>query len=89
MAKHMLTTTDNPYDPTDSFAEWYAWDMRNGYHTLSFLARVVRTSHDISEADQTAAIEHAIEEIVKENPGGFYRKIEIKEDELIKNNNLL
>lgn len=80
MALHMLTTTDNPFDPTQQFDEWYAWDQRAGYHTLAFLARVVRTSHDISEADQTLAIERAIDEIVKENITGLYRKVAIPED---------
>lgn len=80
MAKHMLTTTDNPFDPTVDFSEWYAWDTRNGYHTLSFLARVVKTSPDVSDADQALAIERAIDEIVKENPSGVYRKVEIKEE---------
>lgn len=78
MAEHMLTTVDNPYDPFTQFDEWRAYDERHGYNTLSFLARIVVISDDLSEADQSDAIEDAIEEIVSENVLGIYRKVEEK-----------
>jgi hypothetical protein len=71
----MLTTTDNPYNPFTHFDEWYTFDMAKHHNTTSFLARVVLTSDELSEADQDAAIEHAIDEIVKENVTGLYRKV--------------
>ncbi len=73
--EHMLTTVDNPYDPFTHFNEWLAYDTVVGHHTLSFLARVVRTSHELSEADQAVAEEQAIDEIVRENVSGFFRKV--------------
>ena len=73
--EHMLTTVDNPFNPHTHFEEWYAYDERSGYHTTSFLARVVRTSDELSEADQHVAIENAIDEIVRENVLGIYRKV--------------
>jgi len=76
MVEHMLTTVDNPFDPFTEWDEWYAFDERHGYRTTAFLARVVITSDDLSDADQSAAIEAAIDEIVKENVLGLYRKIE-------------
>lgn len=75
MALHMLTTVDNPYDPFTRFDEWYSWDAAAGYHTPSFLARIVKSSDELSEADQDLAIERAIDEIVKENVLGLYRKV--------------
>lgn len=75
MSDHMLTTVDNPFSPFTHFDEWNAWDMWAGYHTLSFLARIVRTSSELSEADQEAAIDHAIDEIVRENVSGMWRKV--------------
>lgn len=75
MTKHMLTTTDNPFDPFTQFDEWFAFDTGAGYNTLPFLARVTVTSHELSEADQLVAIEQAIDEIVKENILGLYRKV--------------
>lgn len=72
---HMLTTVDNPYDPFNQYKEWYAFDTHHGYHTLAYLARIVVTSPILSEADQELAIEQAIDEIVKENVLGIYRKV--------------
>jgi hypothetical protein len=70
MDEHMLTTVDNPNDPFTHFDEWYAWDEANGYHTTGYLARIVVTSDELSEADQNAAIEAAIDEIVEMNTLG-------------------
>lgn len=64
MMQHMITTVDNPYDPFTDFAKWYTWDTSNGYHSSAYLARVVRSSEALSEADQMMAIEQAINEIV-------------------------
>lgn len=75
MPQHMLTTVDNPYSPFTEFKEWYTFDNAHGYGTLSLLARIVKTSNDMSEADQASAIEHAIDEIVNENVSGMHRKV--------------
>lgn len=75
MVEHMLTTVDNPFDPFTQFDDWYAFDTRSGYNTSALLARVVVSSDDLSEADQSAAIESAIDEIVKENVSGVHRKV--------------
>lgn len=71
----MLTTVDNPYNPFEQFKEWFGFDAAKGYHTPSFLGRVVRTSEELSEPDQALAIEQAIDEIVEENLLGIYRKV--------------
>jgi hypothetical protein len=73
--EYMLTTVDNPFDPFSQWDEWYAWDMNAGYHTPGFLARIVRTSYDLSEGDQHLAIQQAIDEIVQENVLGVFRKV--------------
>ncbi len=75
MKQSMLTTTDNPYDPFDQYDEWYAYDTRVGHHTAGFLARIVVMSDEISELDQSLAIEFAIDEIVSENINGLYKKV--------------
>lgn len=72
---HMLTTVDNPYNPFTQFNEWFAFDVQAGYNTAAFLARIVKTSDELSDADQSQAIEDAIEEIVSENVLGLYRKV--------------
>lgn len=75
MAKHMLTTVDNPFDPFTQFDEWLVYDSQAGYETPSFLARIARTSNELSSADEDLAVEQAIDEIVRENVLGIYRKV--------------
>jgi hypothetical protein len=73
--EYMLTTYDNPYDPFTQWDEWYAWDMRAGYHTPGLLARVSRVSLDLSDADQYLAVQDAIDEIAQENVSGVHKKV--------------
>lgn len=73
--EYMLTTVDNPYNPFTQFDEWFNWDADAGYHTPGLLARIAKTSDELSDADQHLAIQQAIEEIVQENVLGVYRKI--------------
>lgn len=75
MEESKLTTTDNPYDPFTQWDEWYAFDTQMGYHTCSYLARICIISDDLSEDDQNAAIESAIDEIVRINVLGIYKKV--------------
>lgn len=70
-----LSTIDNPFDPFEDYDAWQAWDTRSGYHTNSFLARIVHTSDELSNADQAQAIEDAIDEIVTININGMYIKV--------------
>jgi hypothetical protein len=76
MKQVRLTTIDNPFSPFDQYDAWYQFDVSSGYHTSSFLARIVKDSNQLSEADQDLAIEQAIDEIVKENVLGIYKKVE-------------
>jgi hypothetical protein len=73
--EYMLTTIDNPYNPHTQYDEWDQYDQQAGHHTSSFLARVVITSHDLSEEDQNFAIQEAIQEIVRENVSGIHKKV--------------
>lgn len=79
----MITTTDNPFSPFTAFDEWNKWDMDHDYHTLSYLARVTRTSDELTFADQELAIEQAIDEIVSENILGVYRKVTPETEKLL------
>lgn len=72
---HMLSTTDNPFNPFTQFEEWNAYDQRKGYHTLSYLARVLNTSSELSEADQSLDYERAIDEVMKFNLLGNYIRV--------------
>lgn len=73
--KTMVTTLDNPYNPFTQFDDWFAFDEGKGYHTCSYLARITRTSNDLPEVDDDLEIEHAVDEIVKLNLTGNYKKV--------------
>jgi hypothetical protein len=75
MLEFRLTTTDNPYSPFTEFRQWYAYDERVGHHTTSFLARILVTSDELSDADYHRRVELAIDEIVTENITGLYKKV--------------
>ena len=79
---YMLTTVDNPYDPFTEWDDWYAFDARQGYHTPSLLARLTFDSDELSETDQTLAVQSAIGEIAREDVLGIY--ILVTEDSVIK-----
>lgn len=68
----MITTTDNPFDPFADFKAWMAWDMAKGYNTMGLLARLTFTSEELSDADQSEAMRHAMREIVEFNISGVH-----------------
>lgn len=75
VALHMLSTIDNPYNPFTHYDEWNVWDQNAGYNCSSFIARIVQTSSELSEADQDLAIELAIDEIIRENVTGMFIRV--------------
>lgn len=79
MARCALTTIDNPYDPFTQFDAWYRFDEDKGYHSCAYLARVARTSDQLSPAENAQEIERAIDDIVRYNPLNIYKKV--KSDE--------
>ena len=75
MPEMMLTTIDNPFSPFTQWDEWKRYDEDKKYYTCSYLARIAKTSDDLSEADYNKAIDDAIEEIVSLNINGMYAKV--------------
>lgn len=75
MAQVMLTTVDNPYNPFIQFDEWKAFDEAKGYYTCEYLARIAKTSIELSEADYDQAVEDAIDEILYHDLLGIYQKV--------------
>lgn len=71
----MLTTIDNPYDPFMQFDEWNAYDQEMGYYSCAYLARIAKSSDDLSESAQAQIVEDAIDEICKNDVIGIYRKV--------------
>jgi hypothetical protein len=73
--KCALTTTDNPYDPIDDFVQWYLFDEQKGYHSTSYLGRIARTSEQLSDEENFEETERAIDEILKYDILGIYKKV--------------
>ena len=71
----MLTTKDNPYDPFNQFDSWFTYDVTNGYNTCGYLARIAKTSDALTEPENNAEIERAIDEIIKYDFMDLYRKV--------------
>lgn len=73
---YMLTTTDNPFNPFTQFDDWFLYDESKGYHTCSYLARIARTSSELSDLENENEIARAINEIVSFNILGIYKKVQ-------------
>lgn len=71
----MLTTFDNPFDPFTQFDEWLHYDIEKGYNSCAYLARISRTSEELSEKENNSQIEKAIDEIIKYDPFNIYKKV--------------
>jgi hypothetical protein len=71
----MLTTIDNPYNPFKQYDEWYNFDVSKGYNTCAYLARITKSSDELSDEDELLAIEQAIDEIIDLNVSGNYLKV--------------
>ena len=78
MAVTFVTTLDNPYDYFTQFDEWYAFDTEKGYNTCAYIARIANTSKEMSDADYELAVNDAVDEIVRLNITGNYKKIRQK-----------
>jgi hypothetical protein len=76
-----LTTVDNPYDPINQFDEWYVFDTQKGYNSCSYLARIARTSDQLTDKENAQEIERAIDEIVKYDFMNIYKKVTREETE--------
>lgn len=63
MAQCALTTVDNPYNPFTQYEAWYRFDEGKGYHSCSYLARIARTSDQLSDAENEQELERAIDDI--------------------------
>ena len=80
MSQCALTTVDNPDDPFTESEAWYRFDEDMGYHSCSYLARIARPSDQLSDAETEQELERAIDDIIKYDPLGIYKKVKSSSD---------
>lgn len=71
----MLSTIDNPYNPFTQFDEWNSYDIEKGYNTCAYLARITKSSEELSDVEEELAIDDAINQIVSMDILGIYIKV--------------
>lgn len=76
----MLSTFDNPFNPFDDFDSWFQYDSDKGYNSCSYLARIARTSDQLSDEENSQEIERAIDEIIKYDFMNIYTKVKGEEE---------
>ena len=75
MTECMLTTMDNPFDPFEQFTSWFLFDVEKGYYSCNYLARIAQMNDQLSEQETNEEIERAIDEIIKYDIMGIYKKV--------------
>lgn len=70
-----ITTVDNPFDPLEDFDNWFSFDEQKGYHTCSYLGRIVRLSDEMSDQEVAKETERAIDEILAHDIFRIYKKV--------------
>jgi len=75
MKQVMITTVDNPFDPFTEYKSWFLFDVDHNYNSDAFLARFARTSDELSDSENAAEIERAIDEIVRIDPLNIFKKV--------------
>lgn len=75
MAMCALTTVDNPFNPLTDFTSWFLYDVEKGYNSCAYLGRIARTSDQLSEEENNQETERAIDEIIRHDFRGIYKKI--------------
>jgi hypothetical protein len=75
----LLTTIDNPFDPSAQFDKWRNFDEEKGYYTVNYLDRIAKTTEDMSDSEFLDELERAIDEICNLNVLGIYKKVIIFE----------
>lgn len=84
--RFMLTTVDNPYDPYTQYKLWYGFDKSKriikqidpnvpvSTDCCEYLDRIAITSYDMTEEENQRERQNAIEEIIRLDPFGIYKK---------------
>lgn len=79
MNESMLTTIDNPYSPFEDFQNWFLFDVGRGYNSCSRLARIANIDDSMTQKEENAEVERAIDRIISLDPTNLYVKVKRKQ----------
>ncbi len=68
MSYSMLTTRDNPYDPSTQWDHWLAYDRQMGHKTLEILAAHTVVSEEMTPELYQQAVRQGMVKVVAELP---------------------
>lgn len=51
MAKFMLSTFDNPFDPFEDFTSWFKFDLEKDHQTSSRIARLAQIDPEMTQKE--------------------------------------
>ena len=77
--EYRLTTPDNEYDPFTQFKQWYMRDVELGHNTCSKLARLTNNTGDLTDEEEQADTERAMDRMVELFFLDHYIKVQRKE----------
>lgn len=69
-----VTTLDNPFDPFLEREKWQRFDEDHGYFTTELIARIAKTSDELDDDSYNFQVEAAVDDIVRFNTLGIYKK---------------
>ena len=65
MARTMITTSDNPFNPQTQYDQWRGYDEAIcGYFTSQYLDRIIEDSPEFTADELNQAMDDAIDEII-------------------------
>lgn len=70
-----LTTKDNPYNYFTQTDEWESYENSTGCRVLNMLGQFVFNSSSLSFEENAKEIERAIDEIIKYDSVGIFKKV--------------
>lgn len=80
MKRYLLTTVDNPYDPASEFDQWYKFDHEHGYYTDQRLAKVAKTSINLTDVENQRIINGVVDDFIRLDTLGLYKRVVVEED---------
>lgn len=70
----MLSTIDNPFDPFKNFSSWFMFDIEKGYNSCGRMMRIAKITSDMSQEEENAEVERAIDVIIANDITNTYKK---------------